>query len=651
MFDGLFDNRNRTVSDLIKLGDYLGRSLRENVSIFKIDSNDNSVCYITESNKVIAGKYHLDDQIFLDEIVVEDAETFADNNKFDTLVDSKVSAFVKNIYEDSHKSARSTFDDILYLWESRLKFKNVQQKLQEKSSKFNETNNITESEEFQQFLEIAPELVNYLRQNREKVSKIADIKNAVRLSQTVSEAFNVPKLDYDALQDIGYFSVTEESEKSVYEMICKQELIKKELLEHKANFDSVWASNQKVQALAGLIYSDDATILEALGNAIEEVPYLALASKKQLTETFKNALQLNRVRDIGANDIQDFASRIFESKKPAKAFLIKHLNERYGINVQNLKEPASFKSLLNTQVVIFETLAKISPKNSVQRDVLSNLAEALKGKTGVEALDVNDVIQEVFLAAGYENLLINESLDQFLANERLKIIGDILQAVTGKIAGATAGAGQMPAGPMQTTGSSPMGKPADLAAAQPTEMEGGAPSGGMDDDDVSTPPQALTPEDAEEGGGMPDMGAEGGMPGMEGDEPTPPPAMSDEDLMTKMAELEQLISSIKSQIGDGGEESLGADLEGDEDMDAEGMEDEMGGEMPEDEMGEEEGMEGEGDEIDSEQAELDAEEDAIEAKHNKAHEIEDEAEEEEEVVRSKQKKAEKKEDSMKKKMK
>ena len=55
MFDGLFDNRNRTVSNLIKLGDYLGRSLRENVSIFKIDTEDRSVCFITESNKVIVG--------------------------------------------------------------------------------------------------------------------------------------------------------------------------------------------------------------------------------------------------------------------------------------------------------------------------------------------------------------------------------------------------------------------------------------------------------------------------------------------------------------------------------------------------------------------------------------------------------------------
>ena len=97
MFDGLFDNRNRTVSDLIKLGDYLGRSLRENVSIFKIDTEDRSVCYVTQSNKVIVGNYTLGDQIALDSIVVEDAEVFSDNNKFDSMVDGKISSFVKNI--------------------------------------------------------------------------------------------------------------------------------------------------------------------------------------------------------------------------------------------------------------------------------------------------------------------------------------------------------------------------------------------------------------------------------------------------------------------------------------------------------------------------------------------------------------------------
>lgn len=617
MFDGLFDNRNRTVSDLIKLGDYLGRSLRENVSIFKIDTEDRSVCYVTQSNKVIVGNYTLGDQIALDSIVVEDAEVFSDNNKFDSMVDGKISSFVKNIYEDNHKKARSTFDDILYLWESRLKFKNVQQKLVEKSAKFNDSNSIIESQEFQQFLEVAPELVDYLRNNRTKIAKISDIRNAVRLSQTVSEAFNVPKMDYETLSEVGSFSINESADGSIYEMICKQELIKKELLEHKANFDSVWASNQKVQALAGLIYSDEETVNEALSAAIGEVPYLALASKKQLTETFKNSLNLNGMKDVSINDIQEFASFIFEQKKPARVELIKHLNERYGVNVQNLKEPASFRSLLNTQVVIFETLSKISPKGSVQREVLSNLAEMLKSKNGVEAIDVNDVIQEVFQAAGYEGLAINESLERFLEVEKLKELGKIIQMATG---GSSAGMGAAMTSP---------------APQMPTPTPP-APQG-MDDDDVSVPPEAMTQGDEEEEEeAAPEMGEEDmEEEGMEEEMPedVPPPSMSDEDLLAKMSELEKLLSNLRSEIS--GEEGLNADL-GDEEE--EGMEEEM----PEDE-GEEEA-----EDIDAEQEELDSEEDEIEAEHDLAHEMENEAEAKEEMVRAKQKAAEKKEDSMKK---
>ena len=417
-------------------------------------------------------------------------------------------------------------------------------------------------------------------------------------------------MDYETLSEVGSFSINESADGSIYEMICKQELIKKELLEHKANFDSVWASNQKVQALAGLIYSDEETVNEALSAAIGEVPYLALASKKQLTETFKNSLNLNGMKDVSINDIQEFASFIFEQKKPARVELIKHLNERYGVSVQNLKEPASFRSLLNTQVVIFETLSKISPKGSVQREVLSNLAEMLKSKNGVEAIDVNDVIQEVFQAAGYEGLAINESLERFLEVEKLKELGKIIQMATG---GSSAGMGTAMASP---------------APQMPTPTPP-APQG-MDDDDVSVPPEAMTQGDEEEEAApeMEEEGMEEEMP-----EDVPPPSMSDEDLLAKMGELEKLLSNLRSEIS--GEEGLNADL-GDEEE--EGMEEEM----PEEE-GEEEA-----EEIDAEQEELDSEEDEIEAEHEQAHEMENEAEAKEEKVRAKQKATEKKEDSMKK---
>jgi hypothetical protein len=441
MFDNLFENRNKTVSELIKLGDYLGRSLRENVSIFKIDVEDKSVCYVTESNKVIVGTFETEDSLALHDIVVEDVDVFLNQSKFDSMVDSKISSFVKHIYEDSHKKAKSSFDDLLYLWESRLKFKSIKKNLEEKSNRFNDTSKIIETKEFQNFLEIAPQLVHYLQQHKDKISQIAEMRTAVRLSQTISEAFNIVTHDYDSLVETGSFVVTEDTTKSVYEMICRHELIKKELLEHKANFDTVWASSPRVQSLAGLLYSEEPVIIEALAHAIAEVPYLALASKKQLTETFKNALNLNNVKDITITDIQKFSSYIFEMKKPMKNSLITHLNERYGINIQNLKEPATFKGLLNTQISIFETLAKISPKKSVQRSVLMELADSLKHKNGVEAVSCNEVIQEIFIAAGYEDTIINESLGSYLDFNKIATdltkVSDILKMINGWITAST----------------------------------------------------------------------------------------------------------------------------------------------------------------------------------------------------------------------
>lgn len=604
MFDNLFENRNRTVSELIKLGDYLGRSLRENVSIFKIDVEDKSVCYVTESNKVIAGNYEFGDQLKLNNIVVEDIESFSSDDKFDILVDSKISGFVKNIYEDSHKKAKSSFDDLLYLWESRLKFKNIKTKLTEKANRFNQTSKIVESNEFQKFLEIAPQLVDYLKENKSKISKISEIRSAVRLSQTISEAFDLAKTDYDILAEEGVFAVAPTVDSSIYDVICRHELVKKELLEHKSNFDTVWASNEKIQNLAGLLYSDEQIIEKALLSAAEEVPYLCLASKKQLTETFKNALNLNKVKDISISDVQKFASLVFEMKKPLKAELINHLNERYGVNVQNLKDPVTFKSLLNTQVVIFETLAKISPKKSVQREVLLSLSESLNEKNGVEAIDCNEVIQEVFMAAGYDDILINESLNNYLDFEKIASDLDKVGGVLRMIKGASAG------------------------APQPTPSMGMEvpPPQSVEDDDVKVP--AMTPEDDEEGAmamaGAESMSSEEENDEIEAGEAEP----SQEEVMGKMKELEDLISSLKMEIG-GGEES---------DDEMEDFE----------ESPEEESAEGEEEEIDMEQADLDDQEDEIEAEHEEAHETEDEAEEKEDIVRKKKKSLEKKEDNLKK---
>ena len=76
-------------------------------------------------------------------------------------------------------------------------------------------------------------------------------------------------------------------------------------------------------------------------------------------------------------------------KKPLKMLVSNILQEKYGVNVNNLKDTPTFKTLLNTQSIIFESLAKLSPRGSSIRQSLTEMSELLKSKNGVEAIDVN----------------------------------------------------------------------------------------------------------------------------------------------------------------------------------------------------------------------------------------------------------------------
>ena len=78
--------------------------------------------------------------------------------------------------------------------------------------------------------------------------------------------------------------------KAVQDILNKTTL----LVGHNIKFDLVWLNNDKVSSLASLIYeNNDEVIAKALVEAICEVPYLALATKKQITETVTSNLELN----------------------------------------------------------------------------------------------------------------------------------------------------------------------------------------------------------------------------------------------------------------------------------------------------------------------------------------------------------------------
>ena len=436
MFDHIFENRDKKVTNLVKLSDYLGRSLRENVEIFSIDDTENKVTFITESGKILAGSYDFNNSISLKDIQIEEGELFENDEHFDEFVDYKISNFVQNIFEDDFIGADTSFTKVLHLWESRVKFSNIKKSLYEKSQKFNGSNRIIESIEFQQLVEIAPQLVEFLKENTNLIN-IPEINNMIKLSSSVSTAFNLPKLTYNDLHENEY-TIPANVNHTIYDMICKQELVRKELVESKNSFDLVWLNNDKISNLAGLIHEqDEAVIVKALVEAVCEVPYLALATKKQILDTLTNNLELNESIKISIKDIKSFSSVLFEYKKPLKKLFVSMLNEKYGISVQNLKDIPTFRSLLNTQTLIFEALSKLSPKGSVMKEVLSETAQMLKTKNGVESVDVNRFIELIFEKAGYTSILDDNTLaETFSIKEtfsEIESVDELVQVILNKI--------------------------------------------------------------------------------------------------------------------------------------------------------------------------------------------------------------------------
>lgn len=563
----LYENRDKKVALLIKLGDCLGRSLRENVALFGIDGANKTVTYITESDKVISGSFEIDESVTLKNIKVQDSSIFKDDTLYQEFIDEKVSGFVGSIYNDEYKKADNAFNELLSLWENRLKFDTVQAKLARKTEKFNESQRIVSIPEFKRFLEIEPQVVNFLKKNFEKISKVPEIKNGINLSNAISEGFNFPYMSYEELEQAEEYVLNEGNSETIYDMVCRQELVKKELLESKKEFDTIWATNKNIQKLASSIFEKDEKIIEALSEAIKDVPYLALASKNNLFKVFSSALADIDGIGVSEKDIQKYASKIFEAKKEVREYMINVLNEKYGVNVQNLQEPPSFKSLVNTQVVIFETISRLAPNGSIIKKTLTELSDAIKDKSGVEAIDVNDVIYEMFIKSGYAEVLEENSMLSKYVKVDFKRLADDISDISSFIKTMQGSLMSGEEGEMDTGYESDENLDPEMEGE---EMEGEemAPEE-MGQEEMAPeemPQEEMPPEEGQEEMAPEEMGQEElppeemgqeemppeGMEGEEGMEEEPMPVKSKEQMMQELSDLEQMVKELASELSSQG---------------------------------------------------------------------------------------------------
>ena len=159
MLTNLIENRGKEFSNLIKIGDYLARTLRENVELFSVE--DGKATYLTESGSVISGKYNFKPTLKLTKIIVEDASVLEDRKSFESVTSKKVTNMLFNLMESDYNKADNSFDNILSMYETQLSYDRIKNRLEEKVQRFGDQGKIVTCKEFQRVNEVKDQLVKF----------------------------------------------------------------------------------------------------------------------------------------------------------------------------------------------------------------------------------------------------------------------------------------------------------------------------------------------------------------------------------------------------------------------------------------------------------------------------------------------------------
>lgn len=397
----VFFNRDKSFAKINLAMNYLSRLVRENMTVFDYDSRNGKITFLTDTEKLVTCIIESDgSKVSLRDFSLEDSNEVFSDKKIDESVKNMVSTFVLNLRESDYPQAEESFSTLLDAFEDRSRINESRSKLERRRSRFTASQEITSIPEFVKLVEIKEKIVEYLKENKETLLQYEDVINSVKLTNALGKAFNIPKRSWESLVKEGSIGVPYDSKETVFEMICAQELIRSEITESKENFSRTWVKNNKISKLASCIYREDDQVKSALREAVRDVPYLALASKADIKTVFTSIYESSDIEDISQKDIREYVARIFEFKKDIKQSIIKELNDSYGINVQNLKFIPTFSNLAKAQSVLFEALAKLGKKETIVRDVFLEFAKIIHKKNGIQTLDVNDFISEIFKDAG-----------------------------------------------------------------------------------------------------------------------------------------------------------------------------------------------------------------------------------------------------------
>ena len=393
--ESLFEKRNRSLTRINEGVDYLSRVVRENLSIFDIDNNTGNLTLMSESGAFVKCSVASDDNFVFENFEVGHVDDIFSDEKVDSYVDSEVSTFVRSLSENRYDDAENKFGNILSAFQYRNQINETRYKLEKNKERFGVAQDILSTDEYKKLMEVKDALKKLVIENVEVFSEEDTIVNSVKLSNAVTKAYNLPKREWSELVSEGHLEVPLNNNSSLYEMVCGQELIRKELLTAKERFKGSWINNESISTLASCIYGDAETIKESIKTVVTEIPYFALASKSDILDVISAVYETVNPGSVTKKDIKEFVSRIFEYKKTSRELVTETLSDHYGISLQNLKFVPSFTNLAKANSEFFGSVAS-KLDECIAKDVLKEFKKFLSGKSGVQILDVNDFICEVF---------------------------------------------------------------------------------------------------------------------------------------------------------------------------------------------------------------------------------------------------------------
>ena len=84
----LLENRNKNLTNLHKVADYLSRSLRENFKVFTVESQKEEVQFLSENNNLISCSYKVKDStIVLENLKIDTVDEYLSADRIDKLLE------------------------------------------------------------------------------------------------------------------------------------------------------------------------------------------------------------------------------------------------------------------------------------------------------------------------------------------------------------------------------------------------------------------------------------------------------------------------------------------------------------------------------------------------------------------------------------